>query len=810
MLSTLRQTVRRLIHEAGFTAAILLTLGLCIGANVAIYAIVDAILVRPLPFPESNRLVAVHNSYPRAGADRSSASMVNYYDRRHAIKAFASIAIQADGSTIIGEDGTPNRVPIARVSPDFFATLGVPLARGHMFGEAEMLYGPDQVAVLTDRFWRVHFNSDPNIVGRKFFNDGLPVTIIGVLPRDFNFLSDRAEFFRPAAHGPDDLKPNNRHNNSYQMIARLAPGATLADAQTQVDAFNRQQLSDDPYAQFIRDAGFHTIVDPLHAYHVRDIRPILLLLQAGVVALLLIGGINLVNLLLIRANGRAKEFAVRQALGAGRRHLFAEVMSETILLSFAGGALGLLLGAFGIDLLSRLGTDRLPLGATVQLDGRVALAALIASLAIGVFLALPIVVFNLRHRLAPVLNSESRSGTVSRAAQRVRHGFIIAQISLAFVLLAGAGLLGVSLQKIMSVSPGFQTEHVLSGWISLPWKSYPDPAKRQAFLERLDTALRVQHGVTAVGFTSVLPFAGNDGKKPITVEGVQLAPGESARTNYASFAHGDYWRALGIPLLAGRFLESADNHRDQRVCVVDAEFARRYWPGQSALGRRIAGDSAITEKNATTIVGVVGTVKQNDLTDTTPLGSVYFPFKDYPSGGIAVILRTPLAPEAMGATLQKTVLSLDPALPVDDIRPMQGHVDDSLISRRAPAVLAGAFSVVALLMAAIGTYGVLAYAVSQRRREIGVRMALGALPQQVLRQFLALGGKLLLAGILLGTAGSWLASRAMQSVLFGVSLTDVRVLTVTALTMIAVVLVATFIPARRATKVDPLVALRAE
>jgi predicted permease len=810
MLFILRQTLRRLIHQAGFTATILLTLCLCIGANVAIYAVVDAILVRPLPFPDANRLVAVHNSYPRAGAEHSSASMVNYYDRRHAIKAFASVAIQSDGSTIIGGEGTPNRVPIAFVSPEFFATLGVPLALGHMFGEAEMLHGPDQVAVLTDRFWRVHFNSDPHIVGRKFFNDGLPVTIVGVLPRDFHFLSSRAEFFRPAAHGPDDLKPDKRHNNGYQMIARLAPGATLADAQAEIDAFNQQQLSDDPYAQWMREAGFHTIVDPLHAYHVRDVRPILLLLQAGVVALLLIGGINLVNLLLIRANGRAKEFAVRQALGAGRRHLVVEVMSETILLSLAGGSLGLLLGAFGISLLSRLGTDRLPLGTTVQLDGRVTVVALVASLVVGVFLALPVVLLNLRHRLAPALNSESRSGTVSRAAQRVRHGFIVAQISLAFVLLTCAGLLGVSLQKVMSASPGFQAEHVLTGSISLPWKSYPDPAKRQAFLERLDAALRVQPGVTAVGFTSALPFTGNESDNAVTVEGVQRAPGESVRTHYTSFAHGDYWRALGIPLLAGRFLESADNHRDQRVCVVDAEFARRYWPGQSALGRRIASGVTITDKNATTIVGVVGTVKQSDLTDTSPLGSVYFPFKDYPASGIAVILRTPLTPEAMGATLQKTVLGLDPALPVDDIRPMQGHVDDSLISRRAPAVLAGAFSVVALLMAAIGTYGVLAYAVSQRHREIGVRMALGALPQQVLGQFLTLGAKLLAVGILIGAAGSWLASRAMQSVLFGVGLTDIRVLAATALTMIAVVLAATFIPARRATKVDPLVALRSE
>ncbi len=810
MLSALRQTLRRLTHEIGFTTTVLLTLALCIGANVAIYAVVDAILVRPLPFPESDRLVAVNNSYPKAGADRSGASAVNYYDRRQAIKAFSSVSIEQDGSTIVGGEGTPDRVPVARVSPEFFATLGVPLALGHMFTDAEMLYGPDQVAVLTDSFWRTHFNADPHIVGSKFFNDGLPVTILGVLPRGFQFLSSRAQFFRPAAHGPDDLKPNNRHSNNYQMIARLAPGATLTDAQAQMDAFNQKQLTDDPYAEVVRNSGYHSEVLPLHADHVRDVRAILLLLQVAVLALLLIGAINLVNLLLIRANGRAKEFAVRQALGAGRRHLMGEVMLETVLLSLAGGLLGLLFGAFGVDLLARLGTDRLPLGATIKFDSRVAVAALLGSLALGVLLALPIIVFNLRSRLAPVLHSESRSGTVSRAAQRVRHGFIIAQISLAFVLLAGAGLLGVSLERILSTSPGFQPDHVLTGTISLPWKSYPDPAKRQVFIERLDAALRVQPGVTAVGFTSSLPFAGNNSNNAIGVEGVQLAPGESIRTHYTSFALGAYWRALGIPLLAGRLLEDADNHREQRVCVVDADFARRYWPAGNALGHRIAQDVTVTDKNAATIVGIVGGVKQNDLSDTSPLGAVYFPYQYYSSTGFFVIVRTALEPAALAATLQKTVLAIDPDLPVDSIKTMQTLVNDSLVSRRSPAVLAGAFAVVALLLAAIGTYGVLAYAVNQRRREIGVRMALGALPQQVLRHFLTLGAKLLAVGVVLGVLGSWAAGRAMQSVLFGVGVVDPAVIAATTVTMVIVVLLATFIPSRRATKVDPMVALRAE
>jgi predicted permease len=810
MLSTFRQTLRRLLHQTGFTITVLLTLALCIGANVAIYAVVDAILVRPLPFPDGNRLMVLRNSYPKAGAERSGASITNYYDRRHAIKAFASVSVIQNGSVIVGDEGSPTRVETGRVSPEFFATLGVPLALGQMFTDGEMRYGTDQVAILTDSYWRNHFNADPAIVGKTFLNDGLPITIRGVLPRNFDYLTSRAQFYRPGSHSPDDVKPTSRHSNNFQMIARLAPGVSLTEAQAQLDAFNLQQLNDDPYAELVRNAGYRTNVSGLHADHVRDVRPILLLLQAGVIALLLIGGINLVNLLLIRANGRAKELAVRQALGAGRRHLIRETLFETVLLALAGGALGLLLGAFGIDLLTRLGTDQLPLGRSIQLDGRVAGVALLGSLGVGVLLALPVVFFGLHSRLAPVLNSESRTGTANRAVQRLRHGFIIAQISLAFVLLTGAGLLGVSLRKILAASPGFQADHVLTGSISLPWKTYPQDGPRRIFIDRLNAALRVQPGITAVGFTSGLPFTGRGDDNATTVEGVQLAPGESLRTHNTSFALGDYWQALGIPLVEGRFLEDADNQRPARVCVVDTEFARRYWPGQSALGRRIATDVKFTEDKATTIVGVVGSVKQRDLANDSTLGTIYFPYKNYGSISFNAVIRTSLEPEALAETLRKTVLTIDPSLPVDNIKTMQGLVDESLVSRRSPAVLAGAFAVVALLLAAVGTYGVLAYAVSQRRREIGVRMALGALPQQVLRQFLSLGAKLLVVGVTLGALGSWAAGRAMQGVLFGVQPVDAGVFAVTAGTLVTVVLLATYLPARSATKVDPMVALRAD
>ncbi len=803
-----RHAVRRLERERGFTATVLLTLALCIGANVAIFAVVDAILVRSLPFPHAEQLVITLNCYPKAGVDRGGSSLPNYYDRRHLIKAFASTSIDQPGDAIVGEAGSPNRIARDRISPEFFATLGVPLRMGRSFAEDELDYARSGVAVITDSFWHSNFNADPHVIGRKFQVDSLPVEVVGVLPAGFRFLSSKAQFYIPYASDKDERGPDRRHSNNCDLVARLGPGATLSVAQAQIDALNAQQIKDDPFSKLVIGAGFHTSVRLLHEDHVREVRPVLLLLQGSVLFLLLIGGVNLVNLLLIRASGRAKELAVRQALGASRRHIARDALLETTLLAVGGGLLGLAAGAVGIRLLSVIGTNQLPLGATVAFDGNVAAAALAGSVAVGIALALPVVWLNTHGELAHVLQSETRGGTVSRAAQRMRHCFIVAQIALGFVLLAGTGLLGLSLRHALATPPGFRAEHVLTGQISLPWKNYPKDDKRLAFIERLLGELRTLPGVTRVGINSCLPFSGSNNDNATAIEGVELKPGDSIRAHYTSAAVGDYWSALGIPLVEGRFLEDADNHRKTHVCVVDEAFAKRYWPNQSALGHRIANGAVFTEDSAHTIVGVVGTVKQNDLTEIEPRGSIYYPYVTYASTGFSVVVRTPMAPEALASALKKTVLNIDPELPVDDLKPMQARVEDSLVSRRSPALLSGIFSGVALLLTSVGTYGVLAYAASQRRREIGVRMALGAMPQQVLVQFLVMGARLLLAGVILGAAGAWAAGRAMKSVLYGVGSSDPWILLAAAGLMTVVVLVAVFLPSYRASRVSPIDALR--
>ena len=810
MTPAICHALRQLSRTPGFTATAIATLGLCLGANLTIFAVVDAILVRSLPFPEPDRLVTVFNGYPGAGVERSSASIPNYYDRRSAIKAFASLAIYQDGSVVVGAAGSPNRVPVARVSPEFFATLGVPLARGRPFTDDQLKYGTDEVAILTDSFWRTHFNADPNVLGRTFLNDGITITVIGVLPPGFRFLSSRAEFYRPSAHGPEDRQPTSRHSNNWNMIARLAPGASLADAQAQINVFNDSQTANDPLAGIIKGTGYHTTVASLHEDHVRSVKPTLLLLQCGVFFLLLIGAVNLANLLLIRASGRSKEVAIRQALGAGRRHIATEVIVETTLLAFAGGLLGLLFGWFGVLLLRSLGTGQLPLGTSVAFDGRLAVISLAAAIVVGLGLAAPIIWFNLHAKLAPSLQAETRGGTASRAAQRLRHGFIVAQVALAFVLLSGAGLLGLSLKRVLATPAGFNPDNLLTGQISLPWKNYKDDASRRAFVERLLPAIRALPGVTHVAINTGLPFTSGINDSATTVEGHSPRPGDSIRAHYLSAATSDYWPMMRIPLLRGRLLEDADNQRSTRVCVVDQAFADHYFPGADPLGHRLAQDVEVTDKNASTIVGVVASVKQNELAENSGHGAIYFPYSTFSGNFFTLLVRTQLPPASLGPTIQKAILQLDPELPIDDLRTMQARIDDSLIARRSPAILAGIFAGVALLLAAIGTYGVLAYAVSQRRREIGVRMALGALPKQILAQFLQLGARLLVGGIVLGALGTWAAGRAMQSVLFGVGAVQPSVLAATTGVMLGVVFFAMFLPSRRAARINPIDALRAE
>src|SRR5712692_698916 len=469
-MTDLRFALRQLGKAPAFTVTAFATVAICLGANLAIFAVINSILLRPLPFPQSDRLVTIFNTYPKAGVENDGSSITNYYERRGNIPAFESLSLYMERAETVGDPGSMQQEEIVRISPEFFATLGVSPAIGRNFTDEETDL-PKNVIILTDAFWRQRFNSDPDILGRDTRINGIPRKIVGVLHPTFRFLSSEARVFLPIKSDMEQRGSKARHSGGgdTHMIARLKPGATMAEAQSQIDAHNAAVEEDNPEAKMMTEAGFRSLVKQLHAEHVRSIRPTLWLMQAGVFFLLFIGAVNLVNLLLIRASGRAKEMAIRQSMGASRGHVVRQVMTETVLLTLVGGLLGLVVGAWGIRLLEVLGADRLPLGAHIGFDGWLASIGLVGAVVLGVVIAVPIAWFNLRSQLANALQSESRTGTISRAAQRIRHGFIVAQIALAFVLLAGAALLGLSLKKVMAVSPGFRADHVLTGEVTVPF-----------------------------------------------------------------------------------------------------------------------------------------------------------------------------------------------------------------------------------------------------------------------------------------------------------------------------------------------------
>jgi predicted permease len=808
----LSYAARLLRKTPGFTATALLTLAVCLGANLTIFAVIDSVLLRPLPFPEPDRLMTIFNTYPKASVERDGSSVTNYYERRGQISAFASLAIYRYGTEIIGEAGSTEREQTMRVSPDFFSTLGLGPVIGRTFTDEETTSETDHVAILSDTFWRQRYSADPNVIGRQIRVNSVPRTVIGVLPPAFRFLSSDARVFLPLASRAEERTPLQRHagGNVTQMIARLKPDATLTQAQSQIDAQNATLEADDPHAKMIADAGFRSMVVSLRADHVAAIRPTLLLLQAGAIALLLIGAVNLVNLLLVRASGRVKELAVRQALGASRGYVVSEVVVETTLLTLAGGLLGLVVGYGGIHLLRVLGADRLPLGSRIAFDVRLALVALVTAIVMGIVLAVPIAWFNLRRHLRTALQSESRGGTSGRGAQILRHSFIVSQIALAFILLAGAGLLGLSLQRVLAVSPGFQSDHVLAGQVLLPWADYSEAA-RLTFVESLMDKVGRLPGVLSAGVVDNVPFSGKSGKSAATVMGHVRRPGESARGHYSYGVGGDYFRAMGFSLRTGRFLTADDSHRSERVCVVDEDFARYYWPNADAIGQRLwEGSEAGKTAEAFTVVGVVGGAKQAGLTEDEAQGAIYYPYVFRIDDSFFVTVRTSLPPESLGLALQKVVRQIDPDIPVNDLRSMETRIADSLVARRSPALLAGLFSGIALLLTAIGTYGVLSYAVAQRRREIGLRMALGAQPGQIRSQFLNLSLRLLAGGTILGVIGSWLTGQAMQAVLFHVPPLNLAILAGTVGLMGLVSLVACLLPSQRAARISPTEALAEE
>ena len=817
MSSDIRVGLRLLWKDKAFTLTAALTLALCIGANTALFSVVHNVLLRPLPVPESDRIVLMGNAYPGAGAEiGSSSGVADYYDRLRDVSAFEDQALYNGGNRSVDQNGTPTRVRATNVTPSFFRLLRIAPALGRTFTEEDGVVGQDKKVVLSDALWQSQFGGDPGAIGKDIRLDGVPFTVVGVMPKGFYFLNQNVMLWRPLAFTPEQKSDAQRHSNNWQHIARLKPGATVQQAQQQIDALNKANLDRFPqYKELLLNAGFHTTVDPLQETLVRDIKKTLYLMWGGALFVLLIGCVNVANLVLVRSRARIKELATRLALGAGRWRVGRQLVVESVLLTMVSAAIGLAVGYATLRLLGTINIQELPRGEEIRLDNVVIAYTLTIAAAIGLVLGLIPVASVLPANLTTVLREEGRSGTSGRGARTLRRTLVVAQVAFAFVLLIGAGLLFASFRQVLAVDPGFTSEGVLTASIGLPRARYDTDAKLVGFTNEALRRLRALPGVTAAGATDTIPFGGNNSDSVILAEGYQMKPGESVISPNAVDVTPGYFEAMKARLVAGRFIDDRDGASAPKVIMVDDTLAKRFWPGQDPIGRRMYKPNDINNLLAITpqtvfftVIGVVHDLKLHDLTEAkTSVGAYFFPMDQDISSGMTFAIRTAGDPTALSGSVRGVLSQLDRELPVFDLQTLEDRMEKSLVSRRSPVLLSVSFGVVALFLSAIGIYGVLAYLVTQRRKEIGIRIALGSSSRDIFELVLREGLVLIGVGFLAGAAGAVALRKSLETQLFGVSAGDPLVLATVTLVLASVAVLACALPARRATRIDPIIAL---
>lgn len=811
MLSDLKYALRGLAKTPGFTLIAVLTLALCIGANSAIFSVVHAILLKPYPWPGSDRLVYVYNTYPLMGLPNAGVSIPDYLDRRAGVAGFADSAMFTNQSFNLAGDGEPERIVGLRATPSLFTTLQTGAARGRVFTDAEAQPGADHVIVLSHALWKNRFGADPGIVGRTIRLNTQPYTVLGVMPEGFYFPSPRTQAWVPFAFTPEQKSDQERGNEYSTSIARLKPGATLAAVQRDLDliqARNAARLTDS--TEFYKTSGFGGRVNGFLEQNVANIRGMLWLVQAGVAAALLIGCANIASLLLARAVARERELAIRAALGAGRGRLMRLLLLESLLLFLGGGALGLLVAWWGVDALGALGLSTLPRAFGVQLDpavfGFTFFCALLTGLGFGALPAWSAA----RSDAAAALKEAGARGSAGRRTTFLRAALVVGEIALAVMLLSTAGLLVRSFERLQQENPGFSPGGVITARLDLPAAKYDQPAKRTAFVDATLARLRSLPGVSAAGFTNVLPFSGNSSSGSYESPDIVVPPGAARPHGNERVVDPGFFKAMGLTLLRGRLLTDADTEGTQRVVVVDRLLTDRWWPGQDPLGKRISRGGSDDQPTLWTIVGVVAPIKFQSLEEDVKKETLYFPYAQSPRINLYLVVKTAGDPAALTAAVREAVRSADPEQPVFDVRTMQQRMDEIAQSRRAPMLLISLFSGVALLLAVLGVYGVLAFSVAQRTTEFGVRLALGATAGDIAALVLRQGSRLVLLGIGAGLAGYLALSSLVGKLLYGIAATDPATLALAPVVLAAAALLACWLPARKATRVNPIEALRAE
>ena len=798
LVHDLKYALRTLRKSPGFTAVAILTLALGVGANSAIFTLINAVLVRPLPFAQPDRLALVWEATRMFGLKDSPVAMGNYVEWRARNHVFEQIgALEQPGYRLTGA-GEPLVIRGSIVTASLFPTLGVEPAMGRAFREEEDHPGTAKTVILSDGLWRRLFGADPGIVGKAVTLNDEPYTIVGVMPASFRFPANDNEVWAPVgtSYRPSEFTNRGRHN--LMVVGRLAPGVTLRRANEEIGAIAR--LLEQEYPETNRNVG--AFVAPMRDHFVGDARTILAVLSGAVGFVLLIACVNIANLLLARATNRKREIAVRTAIGAGRRQLVGQLLTENLLLAFAGGACGMALSWWSLRFLTSLVPSGIAGMTALSVDARVLGFTLAVSLATGVAFGLVPAFQTLRVDLQQVLK-EGGGRNVAGGSRGLERTLVIAEVALAFVLTAGAGLMIQTFVRLRGVDPGFRTNNILTLRTSMPNRLFLDEAKRAAFYGEALRRVEALPGVVSAGFTNGVPIAFKGWVNGFTIEGQQVLGGKNfSNSNYRVVTPG-YLATLGVPLRRGRPIDIHDQAGAAPVALVNETFERKFWPGGTALGKRFRFGDTLPW---VTIVGVTGDIRLG--LDAPARPEMYLPAvqEASPAGWLAV--RTAGDPSKLAAAVRRELRAVDKDLPITGISTMDEILDREVFDRRVQMLLLAVFAAVAVILASVGIYGVLAYTVAQRTHEIGIRMAMGARPADVLLTVAGQGVALSAAGIAIGVAGALAIMRVLSKLLFGVTSSDPATFASVAVLLLAVASLASYLPARRAMRVDPIVALR--
>ncbi|HJP93181.1 MAG TPA: ABC transporter permease [Pyrinomonadaceae bacterium] len=803
MRGDIRYAVRSLLKRPGFTLIAVVTLALGIGANTAIFSAINALLLKPLPFPELDRVVAIWDKMPSRGVVHNEVAMANYLDWQQQNKSFEQLAIYRWWSANLTGIDTPERVQGFLVSPNFLDAIGIKPIMGRNFYPEENQPGKNAVAILTYGLWQRRFGGDPNIVNKTITINSIARTVVGVMPERFSFPTG-GEVYAPLVMTPELMK--SRGNHAYYVIGRLKPGTTIQSAQAEIANITARLEQQYPET----NTGWGATVYPIVADTVREYDTALWVMMGAVGFVLLIACANVANLMLARASGRQREIALRAALGASRWRIVRQLLTESVIVALIGGALGILVGFWSIDAL-RVSN---PADVATFAPGwyQLGINFTVLAFTLGISL-LSGIVFGLAPALQvskPNLNNALKEGSrqTSGSSHWLRSGLVVVEVAISLVLLVGAGLLARSFVSLLRTNPGFNPDHILTMNIVLSGAKYKEEAQSAAFFNDLVQRVKAQPGVESAALVNYLPLSGSNSSDAYLIEGMpKPAPGEENEGRYRVCTP-DYFRTMQIPIIEGRGFTEQDKAGAPPVVIVNEMLARKHWPGESAIGKRIRFYGPPERAAWMEIVGVVKDVKHLLNLPVTP--EYYLPHAQDSWDAMVLVARTSVEPSSLAGVLRQQVWSIDKDQPVFDVKTMQEVRSESVALYSFSSVMLAIFAGVALLLASIGIYGVMAFAVTQRTQEIGIRMALGARAADVLKLVVKHGMKLALLGTVLGLVVSWAVTRFIDKLLVGVQPTDLLTFSVVSAFLLAAAFIACYVPARRATKVDPLKALRYE